>query len=133
MKDSLTIENHGVTLGLSNGINLGVTITDSDGKMMNAQIEYDQLEEIEEFLEYRSKESEKRKRIINDLSDRNEELRNLLKSSSESNEALISACESIMERYDSFEDLRGEDMLAIRLSLPYAIRDNRLIKKEIEE
>ena len=74
MKDSISIENHGVTLGISKGINTGVTIT-SNGKMMNAQLEAHQCAEIAEFLNIYPKEIKRLKRINLGLVDRNEELR----------------------------------------------------------
>ena len=49
MSDSITFENHGVTLGLSRGKNLGVTIMAGD-KMMNAQLEDEDVDKLLDWL-----------------------------------------------------------------------------------
>ena len=49
MSDSIKFKNHGVTLGLSRGKNLGVTIM-SNGKMMNAQLEQEDVTKLLDWL-----------------------------------------------------------------------------------
>jgi uncharacterized membrane protein YccC len=131
MKDSISIENHGVTLGISKGINTGVTIT-SNGKMMNAQLEAHQCAEIAEFLNIYPKEIKRLKRIINSQADRNEELRTGLKESVEHSSRLVEVCEKILESFDKAEDLDTNLFLELRFAFTQVKYNNQKIKKEVE-
>ena len=117
MKDSLEITNHGVTLGFSRGSNIGVIMT-AGKKIMNAQIEYNQVEELIGFLDRSSIERERMKNVINATSDRNEFLRGLLKE-------LHDEVNEMLEIYDAMRNIESSRFGQLR-------KLNQEIKKELE-
>lgn len=75
----LILTNHGVKIKFNHGANLGIGIYRDPSDIRYAQLEYDQIEQLKEFLNRGSEELERRKDIINAGCERNNELREYIK------------------------------------------------------
>lgn len=79
--NSLKLQNHGITVTLEHGANIGLGISKRDSEQLAAyaQIDYSDGDLVKEFLDRGSEELKRRKKLINAGAERNEQLRGYIK------------------------------------------------------
>lgn len=100
-KDTISVQKHGVTFGISKGGNIGISIIDEKTKkQMNFQLDDIEKEEIFEWAGRSTEERERLIQLINSGTDRNEELRVNILELSKSVEEFIESVEKLKADLD---------------------------------